>query len=176
MTNFSRRKALKQLAFVSIGMAIIPSCLEDRTKASLLLKNISVTATDEAMLAELCEIIIPKTNTPGAKDISAHLFVLTMVDDCSNKEQQQAFMKGMEEFNGLCKSTVGKALVECDAIEKKKITEALLAIKEEDTPLKHFLGMVKGRTIQAYTSSEFFLTNVQVYELVPGRYHGCVPA
>jgi hypothetical protein len=176
MNNYSRRDTLKQLAFISIGMAIIPSCLSDRSKSSMLLKNLSISPANEAMLAELCEIIIPKTNTPGAKDISAHLFVLTMVDDCANKEQQQAFLKGMEDFNSLCKSTTGKPLVDCDASEKKKITEALLAIKEEDTPLKHFLGMVKGRTIQAYTSSEFFLTKVQVYELVPGRYHGCVPA
>jgi hypothetical protein len=176
MNNYSRRDTLKQLAFISIGMAIIPSCLSDRSKSSMLLKNLSISPANEAMLAELCEIIIPKTNTPGAKDISAHLFVLTMVDDCANKEQQQAFLKGMEDFNSLCKSTAGKPLVDCDASDKKKITEALLAIKEEDTPLKHFLGMVKGRTIQAYTSSEFFLTKVQVYELVPGRYHGCVPA
>jgi hypothetical protein len=176
MNNYSRRDTLKQLAFISIGMAIIPSCLNDRSKSSMLLKNLSISPANEAMLAELCEIIIPKTNTPGAKDISAHLFVLTMVDDCANKEQQQTFLKGMEDFNSLCKLTTGKTLVDCDASEKKKITEALLAIKEEDTPLKHFLGMVKGRTIQAYTSSEFFLTKVQVYELVPGRYHGCVPA
>jgi hypothetical protein len=176
MTNFSRRTALKQLAFVSFGIALIPSCMEDRSKASLLLKSLKISPADEAMLAELCEIFIPKTSTPGAKDISAHLFVLTMVDDCANKVQQQAFLKGMEDFNSLCKSTTGKTLVDCDASEKKKITEALLAIKEEDTPLKHFLGMVKGRTIQAYTSSEFFLTKVQIYELVPGRYHGCVPA
>ncbi len=176
MNNYSRRDTLKQLAFISIGMAIIPSCLSDRSKSSMLLKNLSISPANEAMLAELCEIIIPKTNTPGAKDISAHLFVLTMVDDCANKEQQQTFLKGMEDFNSLCKSTIGKALVDCDANERAKITEALLAIKEEDTPLKHFLGMVKGRTIQAYTSSEFYLTKVQVYELVPGRFQGCVPA
>lgn len=176
MTNFSRRRALKQLAFVSIGMAIIPSCLEDRSKSSLLLKNMSVSAADEAMLAELCEIIIPKTDTPGAKDISAHLFVLTMVDDCATKDDQQVFLKGMQEFNKLCKSVAGKSLVDCDANDKKKITDELLVKMNEDSPLKHFMGMVKGRTIQAYTSSEFFLTKVQVYELVPGRYHGCVPA
>jgi len=176
MTNFSRRRALKQLAFVSVGMAIIPSCLEDRSKSSLLLKNISISAADEAMLAELCEIIIPKTDTPGAKDISAHLFVLTMVDDCATNEDQQVFLKGMEEFNKLCMSVAGKSLVNCDANDKKKITDELLVKMNDDTPLKHFMGMVKGRTIQAYTSSEFFLTKVQVYELVPGRYHGCVPA
>ena len=176
MNNYSRRDTLKQLAFISIGMAIIPSCLSDRSKSSMLLKNLSISPANEAMQPELCEIIIPKTNTPGAKDISAHLFVLTMVDDCANKEQQQTFLKGMEDFNSLCKSTIGKTLVDCDANERAKITEALLAIKEEDTPLKHFLGMVKGRTIQAYTSSEFYLTKVQVYELVPGRFQGCVPA
>ena len=176
MTNFSRRSVLKQLALVSVGVALMPSCMEDRSKASLLLKNLNISAADEAMLAELCEIIIPKTNTPGAKDISAHLFVLTMVDDCTTKDKQEVFMKGMEEFKNLCKSTTGKSLVDCNASEKQKITDALLAIKEEDQPIKHFIGMVKGRTIQAYTSSEFFLTKVHVYELVPGRFHGCVPA
>lgn len=176
MNNLSRRSVLKQLAFVSVGMAIIPACLEDRSKANLLLKNISVSPADEAMLADLCEIIIPKTDTPGAKEISAHLFVLTMVDDCATKEDQQLFLKGMEEFKKLCQTVAGKSLVNCEPSDKKKITDALLVKMNEDSPLKHFMGMVKGRTIQAYTSSEFFLTKVQVYELVPGRYHGCVPA
>lgn len=175
MNNYSRRDTLKQLAFISIGMAIIPSCLSDRSKSSMLLKNLSISPANEAMLAELCEIIIPKTNTPGAKDISAHLFVLKMVDDCSPKDQQEVFIKGMEEFKKICKETTGKSLVDCNAEERQKITDLLLAMKTEDVPLVQFLGMVKGRTIQAYTSSEFYLTKVQVYELVPGRYHGCVP-
>jgi hypothetical protein len=68
----------------------------------------------------------------------------------------------MEEFKNLCKSTAGKSLVDCNAAQKQKITDALLAIIEEDKPIKHFMGMVKGRTIQAYTSSEFFLTKVHV--------------
>ena len=176
MTNFSRRTALKQLALVSLGMALVPSCMEDRSKASLLLKSLKISPADEAMLAELCEIIIPKTNTPGAKDISAHLFVLKMVDDCSPKDQQEVFIKGMEEFKKICKETTGKSLVDCNAEERQKITDLLLAMKTEDVPLVQFLGMVKGRTIQAYTSSEFYLTKVKVYELVPGRYQGCVPA
>lgn len=175
MNNYSRRDTLKQLAFISIGMAIIPSCLSDRSKSSMLLKNLSISPADEAMLAELCEIIIPKTNTPGAKDISAHLFVLKMVDDCSPKDQQEVFIKGMEEFKKICKETTGKSLVDCNAEERQKITDLLLAMKTEDVPLVQFLGMVKGRTIQAYTSSEFYLTKVKVYELVPGRFQGCVP-
>jgi hypothetical protein len=38
-----------------------------------------------------------------------------------------------------------------------------------------FFNTTKGLTIQSYIASEYFLTKVQVYELIPGRYHGCVP-
>ena len=76
MTNLNRREALKQFVFVSAGMALIPSCMQDRSKSSMLLKKINISSADESMLAELSETILPKTATPGAKDISAHLFVL----------------------------------------------------------------------------------------------------
>jgi hypothetical protein len=77
----SRRTVLKQMVFTSAGLLLIPSCMDDRSKASILVKNFSITTDQEAMLAELTESIIPKTSTPGAKDIYAHLFVLKMVDD-----------------------------------------------------------------------------------------------
>jgi hypothetical protein len=176
MNNISRRKALKQFVFVSVGMAIIPSCMQDRSKSALLLKNIAVGSADEAMLAELSESIIPKTSTPGAKDISAHLFVLKMVDDCTKKEDQEIFIKGMSEFNVFCKTNVGKDFVKCNLEDRKKVLTSIIAKKDEENNLNTFFKTVKRFTIQAYTSSEFFLTKVQVYELVPGRYHGCVLA
>jgi len=176
MNNISRRKALKQFVFVSAALAIIPSCMQDRSKSALLLKKITIGSDDEAMLAELSETIIPKTTSPGAKDISAHLFVLKMVDDCTKKEDQEIFIKGMSEFKVFCKSNAGKDFVNCNAEERKKLLTDLIAKKDEENNLNAFFKTVKRFTIQAYTSSEFFLTKVQVYELVPGRYHGCVPA
>jgi hypothetical protein len=176
MNNISRRKALKQFVFVTAGLAIIPSCMQDRSKSALLLKKITIGSDDEAMLAELSETIIPKTTSPGAKDISAHLFVLKMVDDCTKKEDQEIFIKGMSEFKVFCKSNAGKDFVNCNAEERKKVLTDLIAKKDEENNLNAFFKTVKRFTIQAYTSSEFFLTKVQVYELVPGRYHGCVPA
>ena len=176
MNNISRRKALKQFVFVSAGLAIIPSCMQDRSKSALLLKNITIGSDDEAMLAELSESIIPKTSTPGAKDISAHLFVLKMVDDCTKKEDQTKFLEGLKAFNVFCKSNAGKDFVKCSTEERKKVLTMILAKKDEENDLNAFFKTVKRFTIQAYTSSEFFLTKVQVYELVPGRYHGCVPA
>jgi hypothetical protein len=176
MTNLNRREALKQFVFVSAGMALIPSCMQDRSKSSMLLKKINISSADESMLAELSETIIPKTATPGAKDISAHLFVLKMVDDCTKKEDQEKFLKGMKEFNDLCKAAVGKDFVASSGDERSKVLTSIIAKKDEENDLNHFFKTVKRFTIQAYSSSEFFLTKVQVYELVPGRFHGCVPA
>ena len=176
MHSPSRRLALKSLVFVSAGMVLVPSCMSDRSKSSLLLKKIKISAADEALMAELCETILPKSATPGAKDLSAHLFVLTMVDDCRKKEDQEKFTKGLEAFKKYSQQTIGKDFVSADAAERKKILDAILAKVEEENDLNAFFKTTKGLTIQAYTSSEFFLTKVQVYELVPGRYHGCVPA
>jgi len=172
----SRRRALKSLVFASAGMVLIPSCMSDRSKSSLLLKKIKITADDEALMAELCETILPKTNTPGAKDLSAHLFVLMMVDDCRKKEDQDKFIKGLEAFKKFSKQTINKDFVKADPVERKRLLDGIIAKMDEENDLNAFFKMTKGLTIQAYTSSEFYLTNVQVYELVPGRYHGCVPA
>lgn len=176
MTPIQRREAIKQLFCITTGMAIIPSCMNDRRKSTILLSKITISAEDEDMLEELCETILPKSSTPGAKDISSHLFVLKMVDDCRKKEDQDKFISGMKAFQEKCKSTAGKDFISSTADEKKAILASIIADKDEESDLKYFFKTVKGLTIQSYTASEFFMTKVQVYELVPGRYHGCVPA
>ena len=170
----NRRTVFKQLLFVSAGAALIPACMEDKSKSSILLKNFSVSAEQENLLAELAETIIPKTDIPGAKDISAHLFVLKMLDDCSSKEDQDKFVKGFDVFEKLSKEVVNKSFIEASKEEKVKVLTQLEAQKDKDDATQ-FYGTVKRYTIQAYTTSQFYLTKVQLYELVPGRYHGCVP-
>ena len=138
MTNLSRRQVLKQFAFVSAGIALIPSCMQDRSKSALLLTKIKVSQEDEAMLAELCETIIPKTDTPGAKDLSAHLFVLMMIDECSNKEQQDIFTNGMKSFNEFTEQVITKKFIEASKEERIKLLNAVSLIKDEKSPVLVF--------------------------------------
>lgn len=131
------------------GAALLaPACRQDTDRSSLSLKNIAVTGAGEKLIEELAEQIIPATDTPGAKAISAHLFVLKMVDDCCNKEEQQKFIAGLKAYKAK-----GMRNGESD----------------------FFYATVKRLTIEAYTTSKFYLTNVRIYQLVPGHYYGCVP-
>lgn len=170
-----RRTLLKQLVFVSGGVLFLPSCLHHDSKASILLKKISVTGEQEKLLSELCETIIPATDTPGAKDISAHLFALMMVDDCYKKEDQQTFVAGLKAFDKESESKFNKSFVDCTPAERSALLTQLESKKTANAELDYFYSATKRLTIQAYTTSKFYLTKVQVYELVPGRYHGCVP-
>jgi hypothetical protein len=163
------------MIFTSAGLMLIPSCMEEKSKASILVKNFTIGTDQEAMLAEMAETIIPKTTTPGAKDIYAHLFALKMMDDCRSREDQEKFVKGLEAFESFTKEMNGKSFLKSDAGEKASVLEAIEKDKESKDDKTFFYSSMKRYTIQAYTSSEFYLTKVQVYEMVPSRWHGCVP-
>jgi hypothetical protein len=190
----NRRTALKQFLVISAGAALLPSCLQDQSKSTILLKNFQVDGRQEKLLAELAETIIPATSTPGAKDISAHLFVLKMLDDCYSKEDQQKFLKGLQQLEEAAKAATGQSFVKCTPAQR----EALISDIENRIAAGHGMdssrngagsgkgpdsgneldfcySVMKRQTILAYSSSQFFLTKIHVYELVPGRYHGCVP-
>lgn len=171
----NRRSAIRQLFCISAGVLILPSCMEDKTKSAILLKNFSIDAEQERLLDELMETILPKTSTPGAKDLYAHLFALKMLDDCYKKEDQQKFVKGLEQFGKRAKKELDASFVKATPAQRQNLLKKIEDDKESKDDLAYFYSTAKNLTIQAYTTSQYYLTKVQVYEMVPARYHGCVP-
>lgn len=170
-----RRTTLKQIIFLSAAAAIVPSCVQEKSKASVELKNISIDGDEEKMLADISETIIPKTDIPGAKDIAAHLFALKMVDDCFAKEDQQKFVSGMKAFEDFSKTKSGKTFSDADATAKDAIIKELDGKKDAKDDLSFFYGSMKRLTVQAYTTSKYYLTNIKHFSLIPGKFQGCVP-
>ncbi|MHC8947434.1 gluconate 2-dehydrogenase subunit 3 family protein [Sphingobacterium hungaricum] len=154
----NRRTAIQQLFIIAGGMMIASSCSSDRNKASIELANIDVSAEEEDVLGNVVEAIIPKTDSPGARELNLHLFVLKMVDDCHGPEDQKRFLDGLKN----AKSQKGKTTSE--------IQEYLKNLPADDA----FLSLVKKRTIQGYLNSEYVMKNKLIYELVPARYNGAL--
>ena len=90
---------MKQLALLSTGALLLPSCMEDHSKAPILLHNYKIDNDQELLLETLTAAIIPSGTTPGAKEVSAHLFTLKMLDDCYSKEDRDKYLKGMQQFD-----------------------------------------------------------------------------
>lgn len=182
-----RRIALKQIGLITAGAMILPSCLHKAKEVSIALKNIVITGDQEAVLAEIVQTIIPATDIPGAKDINVHQFVLRMLDDCHDTETQQKFVTGLSQVDELTRKRFDKSFEDCtpeerltflkevDAqkqSEEKKEPELLSDGKENQFPA--FYSLAKRHTVQGYLSSEYIMTNVLVYNMIPGRYNGCV--
>lgn len=152
----NRRKALKQMFIMAGGIMIATSCDFSSKAPSIQLNQIKFNHDDEVFLAELVEAIIPQTDSPGAKELNLHLFVMKMLDDCTSPEDQKKFLDGLKAAH----QVKGKPLAEQQAY--------LNSLDKEDA----FFNILKRRTIQGYKNSEYVMKNKLVYELVPGRYNG----
>jgi hypothetical protein len=190
----NRRTVIKNLALVLGSAALLPSCLHSKPENLVNLKRISLDADQQKTIADMCETIIPKTNTPGALDLNLHLFTLKMLDDCYSKKDQQKITAGLAEFNDLVKKKYDRSFsdlsakdkeavltgIENSAKEQSKITKpqgrSIKPQKELDTPpLTAFYWAVKQQTLFGYTTSQYFMTKQVVYELIPGRYNAHFP-
>ena len=175
--KITRRDAIRNCFILSVGAAIIPACVQEKTQPLLTLKQVDLDGNQQKLVTELAETIIPKTDTPGAKDTYTHLFVLKMLDDCSTKEQQEQFVKGMKAFDNLSNKKFNNAFVDCSPQQRAELVKSIIDNKGKEEPgdASDFYKTMKKLTLQGYMTSQYFLTNVRVYKLVPGKFGGCIP-
>jgi hypothetical protein len=165
-----RRTVIKQLLIISAGAALLPACVNDKKPAPYAFGNLPVTAKEEEMLAELSATILPTTDTPGAREVSAHLFALRMLNDCYQKEDREKFVSGFKQFQEGVKQQYNKTYTQCKPPEREEIISKAASRKDAGDDAAYFFNTFKRLTIQAYTNSEYYLTKVEVYKLVPGKF------
>ena len=183
----NRRAAIKNFVIVGTGLALIPSCAQkDSSKPSIALKNLPITGTQEKMLAELAETIIPTTATSGSKALASHLFVMKMVDDCYDRQAREDFINGMEKFEKYAKKKYKAPFTELNPTQKTEMIalmdyrdgiSGLIDTFQQDVPqeAQAFYSEVKKLTIQSFVTSKYFLMDVRNFKMAPGYYKGCVP-
>ena len=126
-------------------------------------------------MAEIAEILIPKTDTSGAKDAGVPAFIDTALGALYPAEDQARFKSGLAVFDKEA-SVSGKPFLEQDASARtafvRKSLEAALAGDHDPKP---FMLMVRELTLLGYFTSKVGITENMEYVAVPTAYHGCVP-
>jgi hypothetical protein len=170
-----RRVVIRNLVLLSAGAAILDSC---GGKEALAYRNIPLTPGQQDLLSELSEFILPATpDFVGAKDLHADEFSLMMVDDCGSPEDQAAFLDGLGKFDEACAAKTNSKFTDATAEQRTTFLNALEMREGNDQPenVVKFYRSVKRLTIQSFTSSEQYLTQVRKYSLIPPKFQGCVP-
>jgi hypothetical protein len=185
----SRRIALKQVFTVVGGVIFLPACYhEHKDKVTMVLGRLRVEGAQQDTLEGLADTLLPAGSTPsestlGAKAVGAHLFVWRMIADCYPENQQQQFIRGLAAFEEQAYKQYGKTFAGCNPKQKETLVAALDASVSSQGPssgrspsdLSFFFRENKKLLIRGYLGSQYFLTKIEVYELVPGRWHGCTP-
>jgi gluconate 2-dehydrogenase gamma chain len=127
------------------------------------------------VIAEIAEIIIPKTATSGARDAGVPAFIDLALADVYPKDAQDRFNAGFAEFETAAKAR-GKPFLELDAAQRvacvqQSLEEALAAGHAE----KPFILMARELTLLGFFTSRVGITENMEYVAVPTAYHGCVP-
>lgn len=175
----NRRIALRHLALISGGLAFIPSCDFSSDDILTAYNNLQVTQSQKQLLGDISNTIIPAGEIKGALDIEVPDFILVMVNDCMNSEQQKQFTEGLKNFPSYVKSAQGNSFASLGT--KEKVVLSGQALEGDDTEeglknkaISYFLNTTKRFTIQGYMASEYIQSEVIPYSLIPGAYNGSV--
>lgn len=179
-----RREALRKTALL-MGAAVSATGLAgimQGCKATPELTYVPSFFTEEQarIVSELAQIIIPKTDTPGAKEAGVPGFIDQILKECYKKEDQDKFITGLTEFEAAAKAAHGDSFVYLDtekqlAFVKAQNEAAVTAVKADPSQPRPFILMAKELTLLGFFTSEPGATQVLQYEPVPGSYKGCIP-
>jgi hypothetical protein len=138
-----------------------------------------------ATVTTIAEIIIPQTNTPGAKAARVNEFIDLILTDWYDEEEKATFMTGLGDVDSRARDLFGKTFVECGEKQQAEILQALedeVAAHSEDVrrrrthpPEKDFFFMMKQLTLIGYYTSQIGFEQELHGEIIPSRHAGCVP-
>lgn len=180
----NRREAVRNIALL-MGTAISVSTLSAlegcNPKGP---ENYALKAPEtRSLLAEIADTIIPKTDTPGAKEAKVEDFIVTMLNDCYKTSDQQIALDGLKKIDEASEKQYKKPFVEITPeertkllteIDKERVDYNKRENKKEGDPT-HYFQFLKELTLLGYFTSEAGATKALRYVPVPGKFEGCIP-
>ena len=133
----------------------------------------------------IAELIIPQTNTPGARAARVNEFIDLILSEWYDDEERSTFLSGLADVDVRARDLWGKDFVECGEKQQVDILQALddeMAVRDEDArrrrnhpPEKNFFFMIKQLTLVGYYTSQIGFEQEVHGEIIPSRHAGCVP-
>ena len=200
-----RRKALKRIrlgaGFLVIGpttFSLLQSC---KNEPDFEWQPTFLSAGSGFALKEILDVILPKTDTPGASDLNIAQFIDSYMDQVAEEEQRNKFSKGADAFARAFKRDTEKEIgegskEEFDAIIAKYLRatpeeqerfvkrntetqDPMDANPEEDLDADAgtfgYLQSVRDMGIWAWKNSQPIGEEVLWYDPIPGVWIPCGP-
>jgi gluconate 2-dehydrogenase gamma chain len=177
-STLSRREMLKNISLATgfvfsagVSAAFLNGC---NTDGSPDWSPQKLSNAEALMVEELCERIIPETDTPGARQAMVHRYIDETLSYLE-KEDVEAFKTGLKNIDNLCREKYKKSFVKLTDIHKDDIMNKLATAWKESGDNRHIFKWLRDMTIMGFVTSEAGATKFLNYNPVPGPFEGCVP-
>ncbi len=182
--DISRREALHHLTLLVGGAisapvvgAILSGCRAKPAPAAWTPQALTTDQVD--LLGTLVDLIIPATDTPGARDAGVPVFIDKLLHDWVGSEDRVRFLMGLGAVDEGVQKTHGVAFraaapAQQNAILTRLDQEAIQAREKGADPLP-FFATLKEWTLVGYYTSEIGATRELQWLAAPGRYDANLP-
>jgi hypothetical protein len=165
----NRREAVTHVAWILGGVFSAPTLQamnrweQIGSQASALRQSGSfLTETQHEIMARVAELIIPRTDTPGAIDAGVPDFMEVMLRDCYRKPAQDTFLAGVGELEQ-------KGFLKLSADQQTTILKQVEG-EAQKTSDSSFWLITKELTLLGYYTSEAGVKASFDYQPIPGRF------
>jgi hypothetical protein len=154
---------------ISVAVAYTPNPNSAKTAGKIFSK------AQMGQLQNICAVVIPKTETPGAAEVDAHGFLDNQFFHCHTKGQQQQAKSILMKIDQVSSEKFSKHFSSCNKQQQYNLLTLLEqrqnGFNSED---KQNWKLVKGLIIFGYYTSEPGATQELEYLAVPGGFTGSV--
>jgi hypothetical protein len=188
-----RRDALKFLAAGTVAPALAPELFAffrgAHPEGNYALRTLN--PHQNATVVLMSEMIIPETDTPGAKGAKVNEFIDVILTEWATDEDRNHFLDGLAGVDKQSNELYGKDFVDASPLQQLTLMRAMdeavgmgpgrparhgNTVPERDTQLRgNFFIVFKGITLHGYYTSEVGFTRELKLEIIPGAQHGCMP-
>ncbi|MBS1841429.1 MAG: gluconate 2-dehydrogenase subunit 3 family protein [Acidobacteria bacterium] len=148
-------------------------------------------AHQNATVVAMIDLIIPETDTPGAKGARVNEFIDLILTDWAIPEERKAFLDGLAEIDKQSNDLFGKKFADASPQQQeaqlRAIDDVLMGdrqrpvrhgntVPEPDTQMKGpFWIVFKNITLHGYYTSQVAFEKELKLQIIPGAQHGCAP-
>jgi len=130
-------------------------------------------------VATIAELIIPTTDTPGARAAEVHRFIDLLLAEWGTDDERAQFLKVLADVDARTRTAFGVDFLSATDAQRGTILTQLDAEAQsqrggaERDRQPPFFQQMKWLTVFGYCTSEVGATAELHYEVIPGSYDGC---
>ena len=142
----------------------------------------------DATLTTIAELIIPATDTPGARGAKVNEFIDLLLTEWFEPSETKAFLVGLADVDARSRKKFSAAFVDCTPDQQTDLLKQLDAAAMEFSamqkrprqehaapPPMNFFYQMKKLTLAGYYTSEIGFSQELGQSIIPPGHSGCAP-